>query len=489
MHRRTLLQVIGAALAAGPGRRLAQAQPDLDTRSLLGLLEETERTRVPAELVALIQGGLRFEPLLEALTLAAVRNVQPYPDVGFKFHAVMVLQSIQLTTRGLAPEDRWLPAVWAADYFKQTQAAERRATGWRMPPRSAVTTRDADRARRALVAALEAWDRDAADAAIVDYASCSEPAELWDLLFLYGARDLRAIGHKTITVQNAHRLVGLLGREHAVPILRSTVAALQNAGGDPNPARNDLPADRPWRANRERLADIPTHWREARVDPGARAALLEAVREATEEDAGALVVEQLGRGIAPASVWEALFGAAGELILRRPGIVAVHAQTTANALHHVFRFSKEERCRQLAMLQCAAFIAMFQRLVGGGGDAPHLDALEPLPLETPAGDDPVGEILSELEDDRGRAARKTLAYLAGGGAADVLIARSRHHLAHNVRGSHDYKFAEAAFENATHTGDEAWRARLLAAAMGYLRGPGTGRSNRAVEEAVALLRG
>jgi hypothetical protein len=488
MLRRTLLQVIGAGLAVGPGQRRGLAQADPAAGSLLSLLEETARARVPAELVARIRDGLRFERLLEALTLAAVRNVQPYPDVGFKFHAVMVLQSIHLTTRGLAPEDRWLPAVWAADYFKQTQAAERRATGWHMPPRPAVTARDPERARRALVAALDAWDRDAADAAIVDYASCAEPAALWELLFLYGARDLRAIGHKTITVQNAHRLVGLLGREDAIPILRSTVAALQNPGGDPNPAENDLPADRPWRANRGRLADIPSAWRGGRADPGARASLLQALREASEQDAGALVVEQLGRGIAPGSVWGALFGAAGELILRRPGIVAVHAQTTASALNHVFRFSKDERCQQLAMLQCAAFVAMFQRLVGGGGARLHLDALEPLALEAPADGDPVGEVFAELADDRGRAARKTLACLSAGGGADALVARARHHLAHNVRGSHDYKFAEAAFENAAHAGDEAWRGRLLAAAMGYLRGPGSGRQNQAVEEAVALLR-
>jgi hypothetical protein len=487
MLRRTLLRVIGTGLALGQSRRRALAQPDPAAGSLLSLLEETARARVPAELVARIRDGLRFERLLEGLTLAAVRNVQPYPDVGFKFHAVMVLQSIHLTTHGLTPEDRWLPAVWAADYFKQTQAAERRATGWHMPPRPVVATRDPERARRALVAALEAWDRDAADAAIVGYASSGELAALWEVLFLYGARDLRAIGHKTITVQNAHRLVGLLGREDAIPILRSTVAALQNPGGDPNPARNDLPADQPWRANRERLADIPAGWRDGRADPGARAALLQALREASEDDAGALVVEQLRRGTSPVSIWEALFGAAGELILRRPGIVAVHAQTTASALNHVFRFSTDEGCQQLAMLQCAAFIAMFQGLVGGGGARLNLDALEPLALEAPADGDPVGEIFAGLWDDRGRAARKTLAYLSAGGGTDALVARARHHLAHNVRGSHDYKFAEAAFENAAHAGDQAWRGRLLAAAMGYLRGPGRGRSNRAVEEAVALL--
>ena len=93
-----------------------------------------------------------------------------------------------------------------------------------------------------------------------------------------------------------------------------------------------------------------------------------------------------------------------------------------------------------------------------------------------------------MPDRRSRAARKTLAHLLAGGDAGALIARSRHHLAHNVRQSHDYKFAEAAFENAAHVGDESWRGRLLAAGMAYLRGPAPARPNRAVAEAAALLR-
>lgn len=487
MRRRTFLGVTGTALTGGLGDRRAGALPGPDAASLLSLLEDRPRARIPSELVALIRSGLTFEQLLTALALAAVRNVQPYPDVGFKYHAVMVLQSIQLTTVGLAAEDRWLPAVWAADYFKQTQAAERRQTGWRMPPRPTVTITDPERARRALVAALDSWDRDAADAAVVAYAAVADPGALVEPLLLYGARDLRAIGHKAITVQNAQRLIALLGREHAEPILRSTVAALQNPGDDPNPAENDLPADRPWTANRVRLTNIPASWGRGREDPGARMALLQALREVSEEEAGAAIVEHLRGGIAPVTIWEAMFAAAAELIVRWPGIVPVHAQTTASALHHVYRVSTDEHVRQLAMLQCGAFVSMFHRLVGRARASFRLEALEPLALDGAPGD-AIDEIFSDMPDRRSRAAEKTLAYLLGGGDARALIARSRHYLAHNVVGSHDYKFAEAAFENAASVGDEAWRARLLAAGMAYLRGPARSRPNLAVEEAVQLLR-
>jgi hypothetical protein len=76
-----------------------------------------------------------------------------------------------------------------------------------------------------------------------------------------------------------------------------------------------------------------------------------------------------------------------------------------------------------------------------------------------------------------------------GGDTQAYLARARHDLAHNVTESHDYKFAEAAFENAAHCGDPAWGARLLAAAVSWLPGPVPVRPDPAVAEAVALLRG
>lgn len=49
---------------------------------------------------------MSYEDLLAALALATVRNVQPYPDVGFKYHAVMVLHAIHHTTLGMPPAER-----------------------------------------------------------------------------------------------------------------------------------------------------------------------------------------------------------------------------------------------------------------------------------------------------------------------------------------------------------------------------------------------
>jgi hypothetical protein len=187
---------------------------------LLKLLEDSPRERIPRELVRMIRAGLRYEDLLSALALAAVRNVQPYPNVGFKYHSVMMLRSIHLTTQHLSSSDKWLPIVWATDYFKDTQAQERDTDGWRLPTRAAAPVGSVQAARPALISALDNWDRDAADAAIVNYAHAARPDEICSLLFPYGARDLRAIGHKAITVSNAHCLIELLGSAQAELILR-----------------------------------------------------------------------------------------------------------------------------------------------------------------------------------------------------------------------------------------------------------------------------
>src|ERR1700756_4201589 len=132
MNRRTFIQ--GAATTVSSlTTRVGIGGTDRSVEGLLNWLEESPREHIPRDLVRMSRTGLRYEDLLAALSLAAVRNVQPYPDVGYKYHSVMVLRSIHLATQHLAAAERWFPIVWAADYFKDTQAQERAAGGWRLP--------------------------------------------------------------------------------------------------------------------------------------------------------------------------------------------------------------------------------------------------------------------------------------------------------------------------------------------------------------------
>jgi hypothetical protein len=486
MNRRKFIQA-AATTVSGLTSGFGISGTDRSVEGLVKWLEESRREQIPRDIVRMIRTGLRYEDLRAALCLAAARNVQPYPDVGYKYHSVMVLRSIHLATERLSPADKWLPIAWAADYFKGTQAQERAASGWRLPTRVSASVGDREAARRALVTALDNWDRDAADEAIVRYAQAAPVDEVFSVLFAYGARDLRAIGHKAITVSNAHSLVALLGNVHVEPILRSTVAALQNSEGGPDPARHNLPPDRPWRQNQKRLREIPESWKHGRDDIGARRELRASLYRMSEEAAGAFVVELLRQGISPESIWRVLFDTAAELLMRQPSIVLVHAQTTANALHYAYRLCGNEETQQLMLLQCAAFIAMFRTLVAATQPDASLESLQPLPLDS-TGAAAVTEIFADVSaGHRLQAARKCLGYLQNGGDADALIATARHHLIYNAEEPHDYKFSEAVFDNYSHLVDSGWRSRFLSAGMAYFRGPAK-RPGPVVEEMIELLR-
>ena len=196
MDRRDFLTAAGSAATLTLTGTLARAAP-ADIYDLLDLLEETPRSQIIERVVARVHSGASYEDLLAALTLATVRNVQPYPDVGFKYHAVMVLQSIHFTGLGVPPAERWLPMLWAVDYFKEEQAEERHSSGWTMAARPSTLTPATSKARvrSALVDALDHWDLEAADAAVVNYASVAGPREVFELL----GNTVRAIGAASAT--------------------------------------------------------------------------------------------------------------------------------------------------------------------------------------------------------------------------------------------------------------------------------------------------
>jgi hypothetical protein len=450
--------------------------------ALLALLEDSARAALPAALAGKIRAGIAYNDLLSALTLATVRNVQPYPEVGYKYHAVMVLRSMHACAEHLPPADRWLPVVWAADYFKDTQAQERRASGWRMPQRAASAGAKPQSARRRLIEALDDWDRDAADAAINDYTALAPPEELFSVLFAYGARDLRAIGHKAIAVANAHALMPLMRREDAGPLLRSTVAALQNTEGDPNPAQHDLGPDRSYRQCQRQLAQIPGTWPQGRDDAGARAELRAALYGADPSQTVTSAVGLLRRGLAADVIWQVLFDTAAELVTLQPSIVALHSQTSANALYYAYRHSNDARTQQLTLLQCAAFVTMFREDTGAHVNEFRLAvelATEPAHSAQAAPAAPRGatiaEILARIErDERRSAAHSTLRFLQSGGNDAALIAALRQQVVAQAREPHDYKYAEAVFDTYAHMPDEPWRRRFLSAGMALFKASAQG---------------
>jgi hypothetical protein len=116
-----LPRVSAEEVAAGAGD--VRFAPEIEP--LVRFLEETPRERLLEEVAARLRRGLTYRELLAALLLAGIRNIQPRP-VGYKFHAVLVVNSAHLASISSPEADRWLPIFWALDYFKKTQAE----SGW-----------------------------------------------------------------------------------------------------------------------------------------------------------------------------------------------------------------------------------------------------------------------------------------------------------------------------------------------------------------------
>jgi hypothetical protein len=139
--------------------------------------------------------------------------------------------------------------------------------------------------------------------------------------------------------------------------------------------------------------------------------MLAVLRQGSDQDSCERVVALLNKGVAPQSVWDALFAGAGELLMRQPGIVPLHAVTSTNALHFGFQNSGNEETRRLLLLQNAAFVPLFRaRMEANALPKLQIDQLEALAPKS-SGADAIGEIFADVGKDRMTAARKTLAYL------------------------------------------------------------------------------
>ena len=450
--RRKLL----AAGAVAPCLTRASAVPD---SGIARLLIDTPRASLLPALTARIRAGLRPAELLRGLAIAACREVSPYPHVGFRYHAVMMLRSVELSVAGMPDARRWLPLLWTADYFKTASAQQDYFRSWSLPPMGESIPN-----APALAAALVAWDRDAADRAAHGMVVRGQAGSALQTLMLHAARDFRAIGHKTIAAANADRLYRSLGADPllAEPLVRSLALAVQNPAGDDFPAGHEHLADRDWKLNRSIAAALPPDWNRGREDVSAARTLLQEFRTGSSEQAVTAAVDLLEHGVGADAVWEAVAMFAAELVLRRNDIVAVHANTTADAMRYCYAASDTDAARRLLLLQAVAFMARFRELTAPrrGASNRRIDAVEPLPAES------LDEIFETLGRSRYSAVRQALGWLEAGGSPVALAGRLRWYATLKNTGTHDIKFIEAMLENYRRL-RFPWRDRLLAASLMY----------------------
>jgi hypothetical protein len=456
----------------------AQLRPDdvvADTglAPLVHLIEATPRPLLLEAIAEQIAHGRAYRDILAALMLAGVTNVAPRPSVGHKFHTVLVVHSAHLASMSGPANERWLPLFWALDYFKAAAERDVQENGdWRMQPLPDDRLPSASAALAALRTALDNWDEEAADAAAAQLARSGSVGEAYELLFRYGARDFRSIGHKAIYVANSFRTLQAIGVRHAEPILRSLAFALLNHEGD-NPRDRDAEADRPYRENLPLAAEFRDDWRDGRRDPGAVSELLATLRTDAPSASARAVVAQINAGVGPAAIWDALHLGAAELLLRQRGIVALHAVTTANALYFAYQAAADDQTRRLLTLQCAAFLPMFREAMLGRGEVRDAHVLELPSDDVPtASDDAREAIFAALRSDEQGTPRRVLGYLAAGHDPSDLLDDARTLVFLKGNDAHDYKFSSAVLEDFWHV-DAAYRARYLAATAVQLCGADT----------------
>ncbi|GIX00576.1 MAG: hypothetical protein KatS3mg111_3908 [Pirellulaceae bacterium] len=418
-----------------------------DIEPLVRLLEQTPRAQVVTEFAERVRRGTSYREVLTALFLAGIRNVQPRPSVGFKFHAVLVVNSAHLASLAAPEAERWLPIFWALDYFKSSQARDVEEGDWTMRAVKESSIPAPHRAREAFQQAMEAWDVEAADAAVVGLCRAAGADEVFDILAHYGCRDFRSIGHKAIYVANGFRTLQCIGWRFAEPVLRSLTYALLNHTGEPNPAQSDLPADRAWRVTQEQIVDLEGKWQAGPADRAAVVDLLDVFRSGSPEEAVGAVAETLRQGGSTQTVSDALFLAAAEMLPQQPGIVSLHAATTTNALQYAFRTAFRPRTRLELLLQNAAFMPHFRQSMHGRGKVRNVrleiePSLEPMDREVQ-----VAEIFDLMSQSRDEAALRTRRFLRGGGRAEELIDMARRLVFAKGNDAHDYKFSAAVLED------------------------------------------
>lgn len=479
--RRQFIGATGGAMMLGGGMgflsRLgavsaaeAELHPSLvrlgdDIEPTVRLLEDTPRERVLEEVATRIRGGLSYRQVLAALLLAGVRDVQPRP-VGFKFHAVLVINSAHLASLNSPDSERWLPILWAIDRFKSSQAETQKTSGWRMSQVDDAKVPHASEARKAFKAAMDAWDVEAADVAAAGLARTASRDECFELFARYGCRDFRDIGHKAIFVSNSFRTLGTIGWQHAEPVLRSLAYALLQYDGA-NPSTSDNPVDRPGRRNFEVLAKIRPDWEDGKASRDATAHLISTFRTASSEDSVDAVVQAINDGVSVNSIWDAILAASGELLMRKTSILTLHSVTSSNALRFAFGTVGTPQTRLMLLLQNAAFLPLFRQAVGKMGDV-EVDRLEP---EPPDAKPTVEDIFATATHDRMGAARKSLAYLDQGNSPQELMRTARQLVFRKGNDAHDYKFSSAVLEDYYNVSLD-WRNRYLAASLFYLPSSG-----------------
>jgi hypothetical protein len=468
-----------ALLLLAAGRAAAQVTPDIfryqpEIEPLVSLIERTPREECAAMAVDQFQRGVSYRQFMAALFLAGIRNVNPRPP-GFALHCVFVIHSAHLIGLEAPSSARLLPLFYALDNFKTAQLRDSRAqTGdYAMGPIKG-TLPTADRAAAEFSAAMEAWDPERAERAVVALARSRGAADVFAQLWRYGARDYRNIGHKAIYVANAFRTLEAIGWQYAEPVLRSLVLSQLDFGTSQRVNGYAL-EDQCWTGNLKRVTTdyrkLSDAWISGRSDSSGAREILKTLRTAGPEDACADLTTRLVKGhTSAATAWDAIHLAAAELPMRTRGssaIVGLHAVTSANALHYAWTAATGSENRFLLLLQAAGWMAQFRSWAQAREE--NLRQYEITQIEPSEGT--LGEVFDTVRSNTDGAAARVLKLAADPASRQAFLAESIRLTVSKVDEVHYLKYTAALVEDIRLVSPE-WQPHLTAAVVYYSKGAG-----------------
>src|SRR5262245_30413143 len=450
---------------------IVRFRPDIEP--LVSLIENTPRDKCAEMAVEQLRRGVSYRQMLAALFLAGIRNVNPRPP-GFALHCVFVIYSSHLISLEAPADSRLLPLFYALDDFKASQERDAKAPSGDFtmrPIRGGLPS--PDRAAAELSAAMESWNIEQAERAVVSLARNRSSSEIFAMLWRYGARDYRNIGHKAIFVANAYRTLQIIGWQHAEPTLRSLILGLLDFGKEQQVNGYALD-DQCYPGNLKRLKDwfpkLGDGWVADSADPAATRAILAAIRESTPEEACAGAAGQLVKGKASASAaWDAVHLAAAELRMRARGgaaLASIHAVTSANALHYAYFAAPDPQVRFLLLLQAVGWMTQFRTFAGARPD--NLRAFTITDLE-PGGDTDLSEVFGGLPKEVDAAAGRVFRLATDLQARQAFLTGAVRLTVGKVNEVHYYKYLAALLEDIPLVSPE-WQRHLLATTVYYVKG-------------------
>lgn len=471
---------------------IVQLRPEIEP--IVRLIESTPRDRCLDMALDQLRQGLPYRQFLAALFLAGIRNVSPQPP-GFKFHCVFVIHAAHQLSLDAPASDRLLPLFWALDEFKSSQERDIQEGDFRLAPvRGRLPA--AGVAWQEFHSAMAEWDEERADRAIVALVRSRGAHEIIEQLWQYGARDYRNIGHKAIFVANTWRTLQTIGWQHAEPALRSLVLGLLDFGKEEQRDGFGF-ADQAYQRNvelvRSSAGQLREDWTAATNSPQVTEELVDAIRSGELADVCQTALAKLlvrGGGAGAPELWDAVHLAAGELMMRQPGIFGIHTVTSADALRYAYETAAPPESRLLMLLQAVGWMCQFRTFMASEGSGLNDIRITQLAAADTAQDPrrATDEIFAEIRVNPTTAAAKAMAFARQHSESSVFGDTARRMILRKASDPHDYKYAAAIFDDYAQV-SPAWRPHLLATATYHLPGTTTPDSPLMLRAAEAIRAG